>query len=201
MPTNSPWAESKIIGILSTSKKHLNRPQISEILGYANSYTRFQTFLDILPRLKSEDYWYALRNAYDSSDDLYHLRKEVRKAFLRRFKNRFSLMSAKEIQKLNSLPKKFKIYRGMTELEFRSHEYGVSWTFIKARGIYFRDKYTRNHATQHLQKVLAVATVNKKDIIAIFTERKESEVIILKGINAPEIEHSKYKWIKEQILP
>jgi len=57
------------------TKKEINR----KLWGFgADSYNRFQTFLSIAPQLKGENYWYSLRIAYESSDNLYNLRGLVK---------------------------------------------------------------------------------------------------------------------------
>ena len=46
-------------------------------------------------------------------------------------KNRYKLMTDSEIKDLEKLPSKIKVYRGMTEEEKESGEYGISCSLKK----------------------------------------------------------------------
>lgn len=136
-------------------------------------------FLLIKKKLRGELYWYALRNAYDSTDNLFRHKYEVRKAFNRRELGRSKLMSEEEIEYLDTLPETLTIYRGMTEEELKSGVHGVSWTLKKETAEFFREKYGRNYATNHLKKVVHVLIIKKSKVIAFINGRNEFEIIYL----------------------
>jgi hypothetical protein len=159
----------------------MNKKQIDSILfGIGcDSYNRFETFLRIVPQLKGKYYWYALRNAYDVSDNLYHIKGLVKAAFCKNEPERQSLMSKKERDYLKVLPEQITIYRGMTEVEYKSGHFGISWTLKKEVADFFVHTYLRNHATNHIKKTVHELVINKSDAIAFFNGRKEFEIIYL----------------------
>lgn len=138
--------------------------------------SRFQAFLAIKPLLKGKLYWYALADAYTGSDNLFHYQGDIKIAFSSDHIGRNSLMTKKELIFLKNLPEKITIYRGMTEVEKRSKNYGVSWTLDRKVAEFYLTYY-RNTSTKHLKKTVHKLVINKKDAIAYFSERNESEII------------------------
>lgn len=147
--------------------------------GGISSENRFEVFLYIKKRLKGELYWYALSLAYLNSDDLFRYNKEVRKAFNKRQPHRSRLMSELEIKYLEKLPETLTIYRGMTEVELESENFGVSWTLKKEIADFFVNNYLRNTATNHLKKVCHKLIIKKSKVIAFLNDRQEFEIIYL----------------------
>ncbi len=80
------------------------------------------------------------------------------------------LMSEKEQALLQSLPEQVTVYRGLTSYNAKKIE-GLSWTLNQHTAEWFAQRYNE-------QGKVYQATVNKADIIAILTDRNESEVII-----------------------
>ncbi len=159
----------------------MNKKQIDSILyGIGcNSFNRFETFVRISPDCRGQNYWYALRIAYEGSDNIYHLRQLVKELFGTIEPEREKMMNTDEIQFLSKLPEKVTIYRGMTEKELKSKNFGISWTLKKEVAEFFAHTYQRNYATNHLKKVVHEMTINKNDIVAFLNDRKEFEVIYL----------------------
>jgi len=86
-------------------------------------------------------------------------------------------MTTSEQRMLENLPDEVEIYRAMTKKEASGRAFGISWTLSKKVAEFFRDDYRRNHATNHLEKVIKEMVVKKSDIIALFNGRKEKEII------------------------
>lgn len=144
-----------------------------------NSYNRFEHFLNIRKDLHGRLYWYALGNAYQSSDNLYRMKGMVISSFNRPEPDRHFLMTAKERNYLEGLPDKIHIYRGMTLAEKRSKYFGVSWTLEKRIAEFFAYEYGRNHSTKNMAKTVQEITINKSEVIAFFNGRKEFEIIYI----------------------
>jgi hypothetical protein len=144
-----------------------------------SSFDRFQTFLKIKDQLNDKDYWRTLADAYTGSDNLYHLKEEVKEAFLEDRSHREFLMTEKELKIYNSLPENITIYRGMTVEELESGDFSVSWTLSEERAKYFAFKYGRNFSTEGMPKVVHQLVVMKVEILAYFHERNEQEVIYI----------------------
>lgn len=156
----------------------MNKQEINEIIfGIGvDSFNRFHTFLDIIPRLKGENYWYALIRAYTSSDNLYNYRYSVKECFLSNQPRSKSVMNEAEIKHFESLPERVTIYRGMTQVESRSGNYGCSWTLKKEVAEFFAYKYWRNISTRNLKKVVKEITIDKSEIICFYNGRSEFEI-------------------------
>ena len=159
----------------------MDKKQIDNILfGIGcNSFNRFEMFLSIAPKLKGELYWYALKESYISSDNLFHFKGLVKASFSSKQPNREKLMNYDEIRYLTSLPEQVNIYRGMTEQELKTKNYGISWTLKKEVAEFFANSYPRNFSTNEMKKVVYEMTIKKNDIVAFFNDRDEFEIIYL----------------------
>lgn len=144
-----------------------------------DSLNRFPIFLNFAPYLKGKKYWYALRNSYIDSDNLFHYVRLVRAAYLRAEPGRQFLMDSGERNYLKRLPEQITIYRGMTVLELEQKSFGVSWTLKKDMAEFFAYKYARNHATNHLKKTVHEITINKNEVVAFLNGREEFEIIYI----------------------
>jgi hypothetical protein len=153
--------------------------EISEILTFADSFTRFSEFLKISHLLKGKKYWETLNSVYTCSDNLYQFRHILKSVFLSEEPGREYLMSEEDRDIFDSLPSNFVIYRGMTEREFKSKSFGVSWTLNKEVAEFFAYRYWRNLATKNLKKTIHELTINKSDVIAYFHGRQEYEIIYI----------------------
>lgn len=141
--------------------------------------SKFQAFLAIKPVLKGKFYWYALRQAYDLSDNLFLYRTDVKLAFCSDDPFREFLMNCSERKVWAKLPPRVTIYRGMTAKELEGKIYGVSWTLSRQKAEYFARQYPRNYAVNHLEKVVHKKVVSKNKIVAFFNERLEEEIIYI----------------------
>lgn len=169
----------------------MKKKDIDTLLKWGNSHifpieglpigiTKFQVFLAIKPLLKGKLYWYALRGAYEMSDNLNYYRYDLKLAFLADEPQRYSLMTKEELKYFDALPEQITIYRGMTENELMQKSFGCSWTLKKETAEFFAYTYQRNFATKHLKKVVHEMTINKSDVIAFLNNRDEFEIIYIK---------------------
>jgi len=153
--------------------------EINEILTKANSFTVFSDFLKISNHLKGRKYWEVLSSVYSRADNLYQFRHILKSVFFSNEPGREFLMSEEDRGIFNNLPDSITIYRGMTEREFRSKSFGISWTIKKEVAEFFAYQYERNYATEKLKKTIHQLTVNKSDLIAYFHDRSEFEIIYI----------------------
>lgn len=170
--------------------KSLTKKQIDHLLGWGRSHhvygldlalgvTKFQVFLAIKPMLKGKLYWYALKNAFQMSDNLYDYRFDVLDAFYCEEPNRDYLMNKSERQFLKKFNQKITIYRGMTQVEKESGNFGISWTLNKEMASFFANNYRRNFSTDKMSKTVHELTVDKCDVFAYLNEREEAEIIYI----------------------
>lgn len=166
--------KKEVVTVLQRGNSHTHY-----IEGLAIGITKWQVFLAIKPLLKGKLYWYALRNGYDMSDNLFYYNVDVKLAFSSQEPEREYLMTLSERRYLKALPEQITIYRGMTKKEFQQKSFGCSWTLKKEVAEFFVNTYERNFATKDLEKVVHKMTINKSQVIAFINGRKEFEIIYL----------------------
>jgi hypothetical protein len=158
------------------TKKQVN----SFLFGYGIDHSnRLQAFFTISKWLNKRNYWYALRSAYEMSDNLFDHKDSIKNAFLKQEPCRNFLMTKAERKFVKQLPERIVIYRGMSLKELRTKDYGVSWTLKKEQAEYFAYTYPRNFNTAHLKKTVHKLEINKKDVIAFLEGREEYEIIYI----------------------
>lgn len=141
-----------------------------------NSQNIFEGYLDIENNINKKLRAYALITAYISADNTYMWRKEVKNAFRKIDAPQNFIMNQDELLILESLPDKVTIYRGMTEKERKSGDFGVGWTLDKKIADFFAYTYNRNSSTAHLAKTVHSLVIHKKNIITFSNERNERTV-------------------------
>lgn len=157
----------------------MTKKEVDTVLSYINSFDRFHAFIAIKPLLRGKLFWYALREAYGYSDNLYYFKEDVILSFLSKELYRNNLMNYRERKALKALPKKITIYRGMTKAELKSNYFGVSWTLKKSKAEFFAYRYIRNFSTNKKQKTIHKLVIDKSEVIAFFNDRKEFEIIYI----------------------
>lgn len=157
----------------------ITRDEIDRILLEADSFSRINVLIEILPQLSGGDYWYALGFGYQICDNLGNYSSLLRELFLSDEPERSELMTSEEKDYLDNLPEEFTIYRGMTKIEQQSNNFGLSWTLKKDTAEFFANNYGRNFSTEHMEKTVHQLTVKKKDVIAFFDDRDEDEIIYI----------------------
>lgn len=158
----------------------VEKQSIDGLLCLADDATRFGLFSNLALLLSNKGYWYALGQAYTGSDWLDQVPNEWKRLFFSSSKpHREFLMSEGEQNFYNSLPRRFRIYRGMSTRERDSDDFGISWTLSEERANFFANDYLR-HAVNY-EKVVHCIELNREDIIAYFNGRGEEEVIYIPG--------------------
>jgi hypothetical protein len=171
-------------------KSELSKKQVDRILNFGNSViypmdglpmgvTKFQAFLSIKNLIGGKRYWQALRKAYTESDDLFVYYADVKDSFEKKRDEKEYLMTKAERSFVERLPQMINIYRGMTLLESQSEDYSVSWTLKKKTAEFFAFEHNRCLSTLGQKKVVKELTINKKDVVAYFADKKESEIIYI----------------------
>lgn len=138
---------------------------------------KFYQFKDLFEN--DEEYWTELRTAFMCSKNTRNYQKEIRELFSAKKKDRFKLMNDSEMNELEELPSKIKVYRGMTEEEKESGEYGISWSLKKEVAETFAFTYAHNYDSVGKPKTILELEINKSDVIAHFTDREEYEILYL----------------------
>lgn len=134
---------------------------IREALILCNSYERFPTFYTMYKGgyIPDEYYWEILREAYEGADNLFNFRHEIKECFSQKIPDRNKLMEKEELEYLSMLPDNITLYRGMTTLESKLGDFGISWTLDKKVADFFANKYGRNFDTHHFKKYIKTLSV------------------------------------------
>jgi len=86
------------------------------------------------------------------------------------------MMDKGELKLLNSLPKEVKIWRGVKVDDVLDDDnIGLSFTLNKDKAIWFAERFSQEGVSQ---PILIGAVVKKVDILSIFLNRDEEEVIV-----------------------
>ena len=144
---------------------------------------RIQAFKAIRPLLKGKLYWYALKNTYTGSDDLFEYRDYLKELFESDEPYRDFILNREGRKYLIELPNEITIYRGMTIAEFESKEFGISWSLKKEVAEFFANKYMRNFSTKGEKTKVHKLKISKDQILAYFNERNEHEIIYIQRAN------------------
>ena len=149
------------------------------MLNRVDSYNRMERFLELADTLDDKLYWLGLKWAYSDCDNTYRYKDQLKTLFSSDREDRECLMNEEERDFLENLQETVPVYRAMTYEELESGSFGVSWTLKKLVAEYFRDEYSRNKSTAHLNKLVHKKSISKDKITAYWNERDEDEVIIV----------------------
>jgi len=146
-----------------------------------NTFNRFEVFLKMAEALQRypELYWYALRQAYDSSDGIFSKSCEVELSFGCGLPGKENLMTNDELNFFNHLPGQVTIYRAMSVEEYESGSFGVSWTLSKKVAEFFLTYWRCPDVRKGNPKTIAQIEVHKFSLIAYFNGRDEEEIIYM----------------------
>jgi hypothetical protein len=120
--------------------------------------------------LHDEAYWNFVGDVWVDSDNIWQNIKTWRKIWSQPDPNRAACMDAEEREHYFGLPDSLTVYRGV---KLRKAVNGLSWTFDLERAKWF----ARRWATKEQQSMVAIGTVHKKNILAVFLGRNEKEIV------------------------
>ncbi len=151
----------------------LNAEQVQNLLcRYANNRTCFAFFVELASTytMTAEAYATGLRNAYimGKPQDRY----EALRCFYA-VRDRRLLMNEEEQQALNDMPARVRIFRGCDIDEYNTNVYGSSWTTQRSVADFFAWRFDK----QDSSRCVVSCTIDKAQVLAVFTGRKEHEVI------------------------
>lgn len=159
----------------------LKRRDFSGFLYLFPSHRRLEPFLALVPRLKGKEYWPLVRDVWISAEVTLPQRSLWLELFRARQPHREKLMSPQEHTLLAGLPDPVTIHRGCGQAVGAP---GLSWTLDPAMAERFAHLACgpRRHllapAWRGEHPLVARATCPKSAVLAVFTERLESEVVV-----------------------
>lgn len=134
---------------------------------------RLDAFMDVKDEMDDKDYWSLLSDIWVDSENIWQNKDLWKSALSSKRPGKSNMMKKDELDELDSLPDKIKIYRGYIK---GKNQNGFSWTTDKAKATWFSGRLARGGE----KPLVAEATVSKKDVVAYFTRRGESEVVLSK---------------------
>lgn len=165
----------------------LTYKQVEQFIYSVDRSQRFELFLILynstLKNSSAETVCKSFRESYCASDNIYAQINNSRcdfslQGFLTKWKDSMiNFMSNEEKTYYDNLPATFTIYRGMSNKEHQSGNYGISWTLSEdtAKKYVYFDK----NKVQECSGGIANLLVAKTDIITVFYVHGEMEIIYL----------------------
>ena len=101
-------------------------------------------------------------------DNLWQYKAEVRRLLTSPRPQRERMMNEAEIAEFASMPDLITVYRGFGKASCRQ---GWSWTTNRAKAVWFAD-------LDGVKPKVVSGVVSKSDVIAYFTRRDESEIVV-----------------------
>jgi hypothetical protein len=150
-------------------------------LGTFDSHRRLRPFCDIIPLLSPKQYWPLLRDVWIMSEVSTSDGPIWLKLFRSKRPHRELLMTEVDRKYLAGRPDQIKVWRGFG---CQAGKHGFSWTLDRSRAKFFAE-YSCGTRRQYLTNLggkvpmIAEGVCPKSKVIAFFSERGESEIIVL----------------------
>ena len=132
---------------------------------------RLNPFLDVETKLSDSEYWRLLADVWTGGEVTYRNRYLWLRLFEKDRPCRDVLFSDEDKAAFAKLPAEFAVHRGYRK---RFGKWGLSWTLSKETAIFFATKYFRRSG----EGMLLTGHARKEDVLALFTERDEQEIVI-----------------------
>lgn len=142
------------------------------VLAHYETYYLLDGFVEEARHVNDATYWKLLAYVYTKQEQLWPNRKMLLQLLQAPRPQRDKLMERSEHRAFSKLPESFPAYRGFIGQRGK----GLSWTTDREKAVWFAERFA---CLEHLGKPrLASGHVVKKDVLAYFTRREESEIVI-----------------------
>jgi len=156
------------------------------VVGYLDRFDghkRQCALFEVQKRLSNRQYWKVLRDVWSIEEVTFPHRRKWLKLFRADRPYRSSLMTTAEHKRLAALPEEFPVFRGVGNCR---HLAGMSWTLSRAKAEFFAN-YALGFRRAHLclpglLPILVSGRCKKRDVLAVFLDRKEDEIVIPGGL-------------------
>lgn len=140
------------------------------LLFYERPY-RIEAFYNVMSLMEPWEYWEQLGRLWIDSENIREF-PELWEDLLRSdIPHRQSIMTDEERDALDELPETFIIYQGHTNIR----DDGWSWTTEKSVAVWFARRFA---SMEECEPRLTTALVEKRNVIAYFLGRNESEIVV-----------------------
>jgi hypothetical protein len=156
-------------------EKDIDWSEVGVFLGKDNVFKILDHFKYSIP---DKDYWCLIRYCYVMSDFCYSDFNTLSNYLECNRPEQQNIMTEDDRGFLASLPNEFKVYRGCSIAEIESGLFRYSWSLDVDVARFFAYEYRRN---SHLDCKVVEKTIKKNDVLAYFSGRKESEILMKYG--------------------
>lgn len=145
-----------------------------------DSHQRLEPFLKLQGALSDEDYWRLLREVWLGVEVVLPDVKVWRKLWTARAPQPDTVMTRQERDRLAAQPSRLTLFRGFTHGRGAR---GWSWTLTESKARWFAE-HANGSRRQHLAGMqsgrpqVAIGLCERRDVLALFEERNEDEVVI-----------------------
>ena len=150
-----------------------NTDNVQNLLGrYGNTRTRFAFFVALAStfEMTADAYAKGLRFAYLTGQP--QDRYEALRCFYA-VRDRRAMMNEEELKVLQDMPARVQLFRGCSMDEYNANVYGSSWTTQRSIAEFFAWRFDK----QDSSRCVVSCTIDKAQVLAVFMERKEHEVV------------------------
>lgn len=133
---------------------------------------RLQKLSEYSRHMEDDEFWRELGNVITDSENLWQNLPLLKRMLRSKRKGRENIMEKEEREALSRMKDVLTVWRGCED----RNQKGISWTLDENKAKWFAQRFKRSNAKMHY---VLKALVNKKDVIAYFMGRGESEVIVL----------------------
>jgi hypothetical protein len=131
---------------------------------------RVNAFVNIAPRMSDVQYWQTLADLWIDSENIRQSPRVWEGLMRSKRPNREAIMDEGELAELAAMPGLIVVYQGHTT---RKHD-GWSWTINRSKAEWFAHRFSSFESSP---PVLTEGVVYKRNVIAYFTSRGESEIV------------------------
>ncbi len=181
------------IDILTFNNKCKNEKieywQAEQFLYCKKEEIRFEWFIALYDAILKDDpntLFRIFREAYCSSNNIYGQIKNSQftfnlKQYLKLNKKQglkfHTLMNEDEMEYYNNLPKRFRIFRGLSQVEHISKDYGISWSLSEEEASNYSN-FDKNNV-EIGKGGLVDKEVDKDEILTVFSVHGKKEIIYI----------------------
>lgn len=142
------------------------------VLRHYETYYLLNGFCDEAKHFNDATYWKLLAYVYTTQEQLWPYRQVFLQLLQAPRPQRENLMEPVEQRAIAKLPQSFPVYRGFIGKRGK----GLSWTTDREKAIWFAERFT---CIEELgSPKLISGHVDKDNVFAYFTRRKESEIVV-----------------------
>ena len=180
----SPADRAKVAAALVPFKKQrADKLHERDFTGYLltfESHERLDPFIQIVSLLTDAEYWKQVREVWMMAEVVEPYKKIWLHLFQSKRPGRELLMTDADRRAFAAMPDEIKIWRGCGD---KAGVRGLSWTTDKSRAAFFSNYaggVRRGALTGRCgrSQIVASAVCRKADVLALFTERGESEIVL-----------------------